>query len=375
MKRKMSAIIVLLLTTSLLITSCNGSVPQEEYDAITAARDTLMAERDTKAAELSEAQEEKGNLQRERDAAMADLSNLQSKQDTSLAELAELQRERDAALAQIEDLQGKRDTALAEITALQAERDTALTEIVNLQGERDAALAEIEDLQELAGVPTISILTEEAWDTAVERYTTLRESIDFNLEEVAPWVKLPERPVWLDSARVCSAVLADEPGAFETVCLITLPDQQLFMSLYEYKGITTALCRGSSQEYLMTVARDEAGTISEVTMLASESSSILTWTEVGGDKFFRASVDGEIYEVPWSDDPPNLESFCGGFVNWLGTIDKTGGLIAAQDQPLMFLGLGGLHKSLHAPFLANWRVIASRVAMDILHGVPASGWW
>jgi len=277
------------------------------------------------------------------------------------------QNEYDAILAEL-------NAAQDEITDLEAERDADQSEIADLETERDAAQAEaarlaseIEDLKDRR--------VTEAWTTASERYTALRDSIGFDLEEIAPWVKLPEKPTWLDNAHLCSTILVDQPGAYEAACLITLPDQQLFMTLSEYGGITTAVCQGSNQEYLMTIIQDGAGDIVQVIMQANEIRSILSWTNVAGEKFFTATVDDEVYEVSWSDEPGELQPICIDFVNWLSTINKTGGLIAPSDQPLMFLGMGGLHTSLSTSLLANWKVIASRVLVDIMHGVPASGWW
>lgn len=372
MKRKASVIMALLLTSLLLLTGCPATVPQEEYDALSAERDALMTERDARVAQLNAAQKKIEGLQAERDSALSQITDLLSKQDTTLTELADLQSEQEKSLAEIADLQAERDTVLSQIADLQGERDAALSEIAQLQAELDTALAQIANLQEQIGTTTTSVLVEEAWDTAVERYTSLRESIDFDLEGLAPWVKLPERPAWFDSARICSAVLVDEPGAFEAVCLITSPDQQLFMSLSEYEGMKTVVCRGGSQEYVTTIARDEEGNITEVTMLAGDSLSILTWTEVEGEKVFNANVDGEIYEVPWSDDPTEFENFCTGTVHWLGTTDKTEGLIVASDQPLMLLGMGVLSNLSGIVFTMGWLEIAQRLATDFMEGVPAS---
>jgi len=277
------------------------------------------------------------------------------------------QEEYDAVVAEV-------NAAQDEIASLEAERDSIQDMVASMEAERDAAQAEATRLEaELADLKDQRV--EEAWMIASERYTTLRDSIGFNLEEIAPWVKLPEMPNWLDTAHLCSTILVDEPGAYEAACLITLPDEQLYMTLSEYGGITTALCQGSSQEYLMTIIDDGSGNIAEVTMQAGETWAIFNWTEIQDEIFFTATVDGVVYEVPWSDKPGDLEPICMEFVNWLGTINKTGGLITSSDQPLLFLGMGGLHASLSPSFLANWRVIASRVLVDILQGVPASGWW
>ncbi|MFC1924557.1 coiled-coil domain-containing protein [Chloroflexota bacterium] len=270
------------------------------------------------------------------------------------------QEEYDAIMAGLNAVQD-------EISILEDDYDALVAELDDLQDEITSLEAEVEDLK--------GQQVEDAWAMASLRYTTLRDSIAFDLEDLAPWVGLPETPSWLDSAHLCSTILVNEPEAYEAVCLVTLPDQQLFMTLSEYGGITTAMCQGGSQEYLMTINRDLAGNIVEVMMEAGETSTILSWSEVEGEKFFTCNIDEEMYEVPWSDEPGELEDICTGFVNWLSTISMTGGLIAQSDQPLMFLGMGGLYKSLSTSFLANWRVIASRIAVDILHGVPASGWW
>jgi outer membrane murein-binding lipoprotein Lpp len=375
MKRKFGAILTLFLISSMLLSSCSATVPQQEYDAMKAKRDALVTERDGKVAELNAAQKEIDDLQKERDSALAQVEDLQDEQDAAGERLDELQDEYNVAQAQITSLRNEMDTAQAQIASLQDQRDTILAEIAELQAQRDLDQAQIESLQEQIGTPTTSVLVEEAWDAAVERYLTIRENIDFNLEGLASWVRLPEKPTWFDSARICSIVLADEPGAYESLCIITLPEKNIFMSLSEYDGITTAVCRGTSQEYLLTVTRGADGKIAEVKMLSGKSLSTLSWTEVGGDKFFEASVDEDTYEVPWSDDATEFESICAGFVSWLGTIEKTGGLIAASDQPMMFLGMGGLHASLRIPILADWRIITSRILVDIMHGVPSSGWW
>jgi len=268
-----------------------------------------------------------------------------------------------------------------EYDAIMDNLDAVQDEIASLEETYNAAVANLNDLQDALASLEAEMedlkchQVEDAWAMASLRYTTLRDSIDFDLEDVAPWVELPDIPDWLDSAHLCSTVLVDEPEAYDAVCLVTLPDQQIFMTLSQYGGITTAMCQGGSQEYLMTISQDLAGNIVDVMMEAGETSAILSWTEVEDEKFFACTVDEEVYEVPWSDEPGELEDICTGFVNWLSTIDMTGGLIAPSDQPLMFLGMGGLHESMSTSFLANWRVIASRIAVDILHGVPASGWW
>ena len=372
MKRKASVILALLLISSMLLTSCNGGVPQEDYDAMKAERDAMMAERDARVAELNNAQGEIADLQDERDSTLVEMDNLQSERDMTLAEITDLKSEQRTALSKIADLQAERDTALGEADSLQVEMDNLMTEKNTILAEIANLEAEINDLQEQVGTTATSVLAEEAWDTAVERYTTLRESIDFDLEGLTPWIKLPEKPAWLDSVRMCSAVLVDKRDEFEAVCLLTLPDQQLLMSLSEYEEVKTVVCRGGSQEYLTTITRDEDGNIIEVTMLAGESSSTLSWTEVGGDKLFKASVDGEIYEAPWSDDPVEFENFCSDIVNWLGTIDKTGGLIPVSDQPMMLLSLGLLSNRSGIVFTMTWLEIAQRLITDFMEGVPAS---
>jgi predicted nucleic acid-binding Zn-ribbon protein len=372
MKNKMSVLLTLLLISTLLLTACSAAVPQKDYDALETERDALVTERDAAVAELNASQKEIDDLQEELDTALEQIDDMQGERDSALAELDDIQDERDSALAEVKELQDGKDSTLAqvqvlqdEINGLKAERDTTQAEITSLK-------AEIEDLQEQIGTSAMSLVAEEAWETAEERYKILRGSIDFNLEGLAPWVELPEKPSWFDSVHICSTTLVKKSDAFEAVCIISIPGQKIFMSLSDYEEMKTVVCRGGSKEYVTTFIKDEDGNIVEIEMLVDKSSTTLSWTEVEGEELFKAVVAGQIYEVPWSEDAAEFESFCSDFIKWLGSIGRTGGLVAASDQPIMFLGMGVLSNLSGKVYAMGWLEIVQRIVTDFMEGVPAS---
>ena len=252
-----------------------------------------------------------------------------------------------------------------EYDSVVAEQDAAQTEIASLE-------AEIEDLNAQIEALTTATLAEEAWDRSQQRHMTVMQNIPFldELVELAPWVEFPNKPAWLDSAQVCSAVLVDEPPAYEAVCLITLPDQQMFVRLSDYNGVTSMICQGGDLDYEITVTQDENGNITEEMIKAGESWSVLSWTEKEGEEIFTANVDGEVFEVLWSDEPDEFADFCSEFVGWLETINKAGGLITPSDQPLVILALGEMSKPPRAEFVVNWGGVARRAVSDLCCGVP-----
>jgi len=309
MKRKVIVAMVVLLASSLALGGCAAKVSQEEYDSVVA--------------------------------------------------------ERDAAQAEIANVAAERDAAQAEIANVVAERDAAQVEITNLE-------AKIEDLQGQIETLSTTTLVEEAWDRAQQRYATLRENIGFDLEELAPWLELPDRPTWLGSARLSSILLVDEPSVYEAVTLITLTRQQMFAKLSVLYDVTSMEWKGGSRDYEMTLTKRKNGDIHRVTMKAGESQYNLTWTAEDGGVSVFAEANESWRVFSWSNDPDELVNIYSDMISWLEEIDEAGGLIAPSDQPLAFLALGELSKPPYAEFVVDWAGAARRIVIDIFLGVPAS---
>jgi len=320
MKRKVMLIaVVLLLAVTLVLVGCTPSVPQEVYDAVVA----------------------------ERNAAQVEIANLEA--------------DLDAAQADIEGLEADLSSAQVDIEGLEADLSSAQAGIANLE-------TELADLRS-----DIASIVEESWDIAEQRYTLLRGNIDFDLEEMAPWLELAERPDWIDAAHLCSDTLVNEPPVYEAVCLVKLSDQRMFANLSENAQVTTMICRGASQDYEMIVTRNEDGDIIKMGMQAGESWCHLDWTTAESLEYLTAQVNGKLKSFIWSDEPVEAEDIFLAITNWLETINETGGLVAPADQPLMFLALGELSKPPRAAFICSaWGEIIRRAAIDIFCGVPAS---
>jgi len=313
MKRKVIVGAVLLLAASLVLSGCATGVSQEEYEYYSVV------------AEL----------------------------DTARSEIASLK-------ATIEDLN-------AQIDSLTTERDAARSEIASLKATIDL-YAQIDAL-------TIDTVVEEAWDRTELRYTKLRQNMPFldKLIELAPWLELPDKPTWLDSAQVCSAVLVDEPPVYEGVCIVTAPDQQIFMRIADRDNFTSVLCQGGSKDIESTITWDETGAIVEMTGKVGESSYILDWTRKGADIYlFGAILDGQMFEALWPEEPRQMTSVFSEFVGWLETIDRAGGLYPPSDQPLMFIALGELSKPPRAELEVGDHPWWARAAQELLCGIVCS---
>ncbi len=330
MKRKVIVAMVILLASSLALGGCAAKVSQELYDSVVA----------------------------ERNAAQAEIANVVA--------------ERDAAQTRIVDLVAERDAAQAEVASLVAERDAAQPEIANLVAEIANLEAEIENLQSQIETLSTTTLVEEAWDEAQQRYATLRENIGFDLEELASWLELPAKPTWLDSARLSSILLVDEPSVYEAVTLITLTRQQMFAKLSVSYDVTSMTWRGDNRDYEMTLTKRENGDIHRVTMKAGESQYYLTWTAEDGGVSVLAEANESWRVFSWSNDPAELVGIYSDMISWLEEIDEAGGLIAPSDQPLAFLALGELSKPPYAEFVVDWAGAARRIVIAIFLGVPAS---
>jgi len=337
MKRKAIVAMVVLLASSLVLSGCAAKVSQEEYDSVVA----------------------------ERDAAQASIASVVAERDAAQARIANLVAERDAAQAEVANLVAERDAAQPEVANLVAEIANLEVEIANLE-------AEIEDLQSQIETLSTTTVVEKAWDGAQQRYATLRGNIGFDLEELAPWLELPDKPTWLGSARLSSILLVDEPLVYEAVALITLTRQQMFAKLSVSYYVTSMTWRGGNRDYEMTLTKHENGDIHRVTMKAGESQCNLTWTAGDGGVSVFVEVNESWKVFSWSNDADELVDIYSDMVSWLEEIDEAGGLIAPSDQPLMFLAMGELSKPPYAEFVVDWAGAARRIAIDIFLGVPAS---
>jgi len=267
------------------------------------------------------------------------------------------------------------NAAQDEIAGLEAERDAHQDEIAGLEAERDAAqaeaarlAAEIEDLDPSLATQAV----EEAWDRAQQRHNMIMQEIPFldELEEIAPWIRFPDKPTWFDSARVCSTVLADDPVAYEGVCIVITDTQQMLVRLSDFDSVTSMICQGSSVDYEITMVRNESGKIIQEMMRTGESSIVLDWVDTGIDEIIIANVNGEIFEAPWSEEPDYALSLFSDLADWLETIDMTGGFIKPQDQPLVIIALGELRKSSYDIISLDIIEILQRAVSDFMEGVP-----
>ena len=329
MIRKAIIPIVLLLVSLVVLSGCAARVSQEIYDAMVTER------------------------------------------DTALAEIVNLEAERDAAQAELVNVEAERDAAQAEIANLEVERDTTQAEIDSLGAEIASLEAEIDDLEEQIDVLTTLRFIEEAWDTAEYRYRVLREDLEFDAEGSAPWLRLFSKPTWFNSVHLSSATLVDEPPTYEAVCLIKRPNQRMLSILSEDTEVTSMISKGGSQDYEMTITRDEDGNISKMSMTAGESWVHLDWTTVGELEYLTAQVNGRLKSFIWSSEPDEFEDIFLAMTSWLEEIDETGGLIEPSDRPLMFLALGELSKPPRAEFVVDWAGVARRVTIDLFCGIPA----
>ncbi len=329
MKRKAIVAMVVLLASSLVLSGCAARVSQEEYDSVLAERDSAQAE------------------------------------------VAGLVAERNAAQTRIAELVVERDAAQAEVASLIAERNAAQPEVASLVAEITNLEAEVENLQSRIDTLSTTILVKEAWDRTQQRYAMLRENIGFDIEELAPWLELPAKPTWIDSARLSSILLVDEPFVYEAVTLITLTNQQMVANLSVSYDVTSMEWKGGNRDYEMTLTKRENGDIHRVTMKAGDSQYNLTWTAEDGGVSVFVEVNESWRVFSWSNDPDELMDIYSDMINWLEEIDETGGLITPSDQPLAFLALGELSKPPYAEFVVDRAGAARRIAIDIFLGIPA----
>jgi cell division protein FtsB len=320
-KRRTILAVVLLLASLLVFNSCASEVSQEEYQALVA----------------------------DLDAAQAKIANLE-------AQIADINTQQEEQIAQLN----------AQIETLTSERDAAQTEIANLEAQVQDLSAQVEALTSTAPI-------EEAWERAKERHTSVMSGIPFldDLLDLAPWVEFPDKPAWFDSAQICSATLADKAEGYEGACLVKSPGQQMLISVYEADEVVSMFCLGGSLDYEMTIILDDTGNIIEEFFSAGDTHCSITWSEEGGEEFFSANMNGEVFQVLWSEDIDDLATFCADFTGWLQSIDKAGGLILPSDQDLIILGLGELKGALPPPVpLSIKGEIIKRAVSDICCGVP-----
>ena len=267
------------------------------------------------------------------------------------------------------------NAAKVEIAALEAERDADQDEIAGLEAERDAAqaeaarlTAEVEDLDSSLAIQAV----EEAWDRAQQRHNMIMQEIPFldELEEIAPWIRFPDKPAWFDSARVCSTILADDPVAYEGVCIVITDTQQMLVRLSDFGTMTSMICQGSSVDYEITMVRNESGQIIQEMMRAGESLIVLDWIDTGIDEILIANVNGEIFEAPWSEEPDYALGLFSDLADWLEAIDMTGGFIEPQDQPLVIIALGELRQPPYDTLSLDIIEILQRAVSDFMEGVP-----
>ncbi len=319
MKRKIMAIFLLLLASSLAISGCNTWVSREDYESVT---DELSTSR-------------------------AEMEKLQ-------AHIAEIEKEQELQVARLNE----------QVGALTTERDTAQTRIDELEDQLN--------YPEVWAKTESVLLMEAAWNRAAERYKTMTgiAPILDNLWNVAPWLKFPDKPTWFDSARICSKMLSDEFYPYKGLCIVEAPGKQMFITVSESAYILSAIYQGGSQDYEMTVVLDGNGTITQEILKTGDTECLLTWeTGVTGD-IFTADINGAVYQIQWSDDPENFASFCANFVSWLESIGRSGGLISPSDRNLMLLGLGKLQEPARTPAQLRRNEIFKRAVSDICGGVP-----
>ena len=276
--------------------------------------------------------------------------------------------ERDAAQSEIATLQDQIADLNAQIKTLTSATDTAHARIAELEQEINDLNAQIDTLT----TPTAAPSVEAAWDRAKTRHTAIMEGIPFldDLENMAPWIRFPDKPDWFVSAKVCSTVLVDEPAAYEGVCIVTTNTQQMLVSLVDIAGVTSMICRGGSVDYEITMSRNENGKIIQEMMRAGESLIILNWIDTGIEEIFSANVNGEVFEAPWSEEPDYLLGLFSNLTTWLETINMTGGLIKPSDQPLIIIALGELRNPYNIMLAINWLEVAQRFMSDLMQGVP-----
>ncbi|MFC1861171.1 hypothetical protein ACFLYL_02680 [Chloroflexota bacterium] len=278
--------------------------------------------------------------------------------------------ERDAAQSQFAVLQGQIANLNAQLKTMTSDRDTAQAQaqVADLEEEINDLNAHMDDLTTSTTAPSVEV----AWDRAKKRHTAIVEGIPFldELEEMAPWIQFPDKPVCFDSAQVCSVVMVDEPAAYEGVCIVTTDTQQMFVSLTDLGGVTSMICRGGSVDYEITMSRNGNGEIVQEMMRAGESLIILNWIDTGIEEIFSANVNGEIFEASWSEESDYLVGLFSDLASWLYTINMTGGLIKPSDQPLLIIALGELRNPYNAMLSIDWLEIAQRVMSDLMEGVP-----
>jgi len=269
--------------------------------------------------------------------------------------------DRDAAQTQITTLQNDIADLESQLDAATTARDAARDQVTNLQ-------TQIDDLS--ASIPTPS--AEEAWDRAQQRHHTIMQEIPFlsELEAMAPWIKFPDKPDWLDSAGLCSTILSDDPTAYEAVCVVTTDTQQMLVSLSDFGNMTSMICQGGSVNYEITVSRDPDGKIMQEMMRAGDSWITLDWIDTGIEEILMADVNGLLFEAPWSEDPAEAVAMFSDLAAWLDTIGMAGGLIKAQDQPLVIIALGQLRQPPFAALSINWIEVLQRAVSDFMEGVP-----
>lgn len=321
MKSKVIVGAVLFLAMSLVLSSCAAEVSQEEYEYY-----SVVAELDL---------------------AQSDITSLK---------------------AWIEDLN-------AQIDGLTNERDAARSDVASLKAEIQDLNAQIEDPDAQIEALASATVVEEAWDLTELRYTILRQNIPFldKLMELAPWLELPEKPTWLDSVQVISAVLVDEPPVYEGVCIVTAPDQQIFMRLAYRDNYTSVQYQGGSKDIESTITWDDNGAITKIMGKVGESLYILDWTRKGPDIFlFGAILDDHMFEALWPEEPRQIATVLSDFVGWLETINRDGGLYPPSDQLLMFIALGELSKPPRAELEDGNHPWWARVAQDLLCGSVSS---
>jgi len=203
-------------------------------------------------------------------------------------------------------------------------------------------------------------------------YEAIKENIPFypGLVKKAPWIKIPDKPDWLDSATICSGVLFDTPKIYKAVALIKKPGQTMYIELSRQEGEGSIVCQGGTQDYEMRVIRDTGGEVVEMRMKAGESKAIIKWIKEEKETYFIANVDENELKVVWLDRPDESAELFLYFIDWLTEIGKEGGLIVSSDQPLIFLGLGELGE----PFYEELMVlsVSKYIIADLLGGLPGT---
>lgn len=301
---------ILALGISLLFFGCAPTVPQSDYDAAVS----------------------------ELDAAQSEVSDLE-------AELASAEDAVDDVSKDLESCQEARDEALDQVAALEMQ---------------------IQDF-ECGSSPM------DAWNAARQRHEAVMDATPSAdaIEDLAPWIRFPSPPTWLEDVTVLSAVLQERPSGVENACIVQSPEGSMLVTAIETPDFVSMTCRGGEQNYEMTVFLDEEGEILEEFFAADETVGHVIWTGPKRSQTMTVMYNGEEYSAPWPVYEEEVVPFFESFVDWTYGVNADGGMIRSTDMDMVIVGLGelrGLPEA--APLSGTWGPIIKHVVSDVMCGVP-----